>query len=111
MSRIQTLQKITRGTIGLFRDAARNRQVSYWFGRVEIGPLEGCRQKPGPQLFTLDCGVPRGSGIATYAGNSWFAVPSAYVTQAPMLGKPSSVKPVDMKFSAGPCVLVLLVME
>ena len=28
-----------------------------------------------------------------------------------MLGKPSSVKPVDMKFSPGPCVLVWLVSE
>ena len=28
-----------------------------------------------------------------------------------MLGKPSSVKPVDMKFSPGPCVFVLLVSE
>ena len=57
------------------------------------------------------CGTPRGSGIATKAGRLSHSLPRAYVTQAPMLGKPSTREPVLIWFSPGPCVLVFAVIE
>src|SRR3954470_6475773 len=63
------------------------------------------------QWFGPTCGTPRGSGMATNAGSSCDGEPSAYVTQQPIPGKPSSVKPVLIWFSPGPCVLLLAVIE
>ena len=86
--------------------------------RWRTGPLEDrgvpwnwAGRKPGPQLFEPACGTPRGSGMATNAGRSRFSLPRAYVTQAPRLGNPSSTDPVERKFSAGPWVLDLAVIE
>ena len=56
-------------------------------------------RKPLPKLLRPLRARPRGSLIATKAGSSAASVPSAYVTQAPIDGKPSIVKPVLKKFS------------
>ena len=39
----------------------------YWMGCAALNsvPCNAAGRNPGPQLLTLDCGVPRGSGIAT----------------------------------------------
>jgi hypothetical protein len=74
-------------------------------------PWNTAGRKPAPQLLAPDCGTPRGSGMATNAGRSSVSLPSAYDTQAPALGNPSSVKPVLIWFSAGPCVLLRAVIE
>ena len=40
-------------------------------------PWNAAGRKPAPQQLTLDWGVPRGSGMATYAGRLSFSLPSA----------------------------------
>ena len=47
-------------------------------------------------------GIPRGSGSTTKSGRLSFALPSAYETQLPALGKPGSTKPVFCMNVAGP---------
>src|SRR3954470_24884630 len=81
------------------------------FGALNGVPWKTAGRKPLDQLFTPACGTPRGSGIATNAGRSSASEPSAYETHDPMLGKPSSVNPVLIWFSAGPWVLLLAVIE
>ncbi len=44
---------------------------------VKAVPWKTAGRKPLLQLAGPICGTPRGSGIATNAGRSWFSVPSA----------------------------------
>ena len=74
-------------------------------------PWNTAGKNPLDQLVGPACGTPRGSGMATKAGKLSHSLPNAYETQAPTLGYPSTVNPVLMKFSPGPCVLIFEVME
>ena len=91
----------------LFKDKRVRRAISHLFDRdmfIEkfqhglqtkaVGPFAANSRYTSPRVKQIE-----------------FSVPSAQVTHAPMLGKPSSVNPVDMKFSPGPCVFVLPVRE
>ena len=44
---------------------------------VKAVPWKTAGRKPLLQLAGPICGTPRGSGMATNAGRSWFSVPSA----------------------------------
>jgi len=62
------------------------------------------------QLFGPVCGLPAGVGNRTKAGRSAHSLP-VHNSPGPDAGKPSSVNPVLIWFSAGPCVLLFAVSE
>ena len=111
--RSSSLQEIARGASSASRrDARGRREVADRLVGVERRPLEHGRQERAAPVVRPDLRHAARIGDRherrQVVGSR---CPARSSPTAPMLGKPSSVKPVLIWFSAGPCVLLLAVIE